>query len=102
MIGQVFATEDSYTDGTTVGKYGVGNQVLVSVDKSVIMQFAKRERRASRVVWELQDVEFPQGDYRFGNCYGIRFKTAGGTPANVYAITVFPEDPIVQGFSPSN
>ncbi len=104
MIGQKFATEDDYVDATTCGRYGYPIQVLVSVDSSVLMQFAKKDPRyAARVTWELQDVEFPQGDYRFGNCYGIRFKTVpDADPANVYVISVMKEDPTVQGFSPSN
>lgn len=101
MVGVTFTTSAGYTDEATLGRYGYPVQALVSTDQPVFMQFAKRENRASRVVWELQDVPFPPGDYRFGDCYGIRFKTNGGSPATVYAITVYKEDPVVQGFSPS-
>lgn len=102
MIGQNFTTTANYSDATTLGRYGYPVQVLVSCDQPVFMQFAeKHSKYASRVIWQQIDVPFPPGDYRFAECYGIRFKTNGGTPAAVYAISVFKEDPIVQGFSPS-
>ncbi len=102
MVGQTFTTTDEYTDDATLGRWGTGYQVLVSCDNPVFMQFAKQANNYfGRIIWEQQDVAFPPGDYRFLNCHGIRFKTNGDTDAFVYAITVFPEDPIVQGFSPS-
>lgn len=101
MVGQKFEALDAYDDTTTVGPWGYPVQVALSLDQPTIMQFAWKRfpRYASRVTWQIEEVPFPAGDFRWARCYGIRIRNAGDTPANVYAITVYKEDPIMQGFS---
>lgn len=99
MIGQNFTTESEYDDETTtVGPYGYPVQLIISTDQPTFMQFAERLQHG-RVTWEFADVPVPAGDYRLRGCHGVRIKTNGDTPANVWAVTRQKEDPYIEGFS---
>lgn len=102
MVGQKFASLAAFDPTTTIGPWGYPVQVALSIDQATLMQFAYKRfpRYASRVTWQIEEVIFPAGDFRWARCYGIRIRSADpDVPANVYAVTVYKEDPIMQGFS---
>lgn len=98
MIGQQFTSEDDYTE---VAVQGYPIEVVATWDAPVFLQVARRLRGYERVTWDINDVPFPPGDFIFGRCHGLRVKSNGDTPANVFIIQRFKEDPVIVSFDPT-
>jgi hypothetical protein len=98
MIGQQFVTTNAYADS----QVDVDREVLmhISTDQPVFVQIARINHRDGSRIWEQSDTPFPASDFVFDRCAGVRFKTNGATPANVYVIWTFHlDDVLIRRFS---
>lgn len=87
MIGEQFVTTAKYADS----QVDVDREVSmhISVDQPVYCQIARINHRDGSRHWEAADTPFPAADFTLDRVAGVRFKTNGGTPANVYVIWTF-------------
>jgi hypothetical protein len=90
MIGEQFVTTSKYADS----QVDVDREVTmyVSTDAPVYAQIARINHRDGSRHWENADTPFPAADMVFEKCAGVRFKTNGATPANVFAVWTFHRD----------
>lgn len=90
MIGEQFITTSSYADSQVDVDRVVS--MHISTDAPVYVQIARINPRDGSRHWESTDTPFPAADFTLDRIAGVRFKSNGDTPANVFVIWTFHVD----------
>jgi len=101
MLGVAFTTTNKYEDSEVAVDREV--QFTINSDHLAFFQTARVNPKDGSIQWDLADIPLPACDIRFSKIAGIRFKTNGGTPANVVILWTFSTDDVqIDSFSNNN